>query len=77
MIRQAVMLNLIIIREAASQIETEFAKANPAVPWKKLRGMRNRMTHGYVDTDFELVWETVRLALLALDRVLTEHQTGD
>jgi uncharacterized protein with HEPN domain len=63
MVQQAVILNLIVIGEAAVQIETEypdFAAANSAVPWKKLRGMRNRMTHGYFDTDLEIVWDTVQ-----------------
>ncbi len=37
MVQQAVILNLIVIGEAAVQIETEFpdfARDNPAVPWK-------------------------------------------
>jgi uncharacterized protein with HEPN domain len=58
MAQQAVILNLIVIGEAAVQIETEypdFANANNEVPWKKLRGMRNRMTHGYFDTNLEII----------------------
>jgi uncharacterized protein with HEPN domain len=72
-IQQAVILNLIIIGEAAVQIETEFpefASSRPAVPWKKLRGMRNRMTHGYFDTNLEIVWETVRHSLSELELAL-------
>jgi uncharacterized protein with HEPN domain len=75
MIQQAVVLNLIVIGEAAVQIETEypdFARGKPAVPWKKLRGMRNRMTHGYFDTDLDLVWETVRRSLPELEQVLQQ-----
>jgi uncharacterized protein with HEPN domain len=76
MIQQAVVLNLIVIGEAAVQIETEFpdfAVANPSVPWKKLRGMRNRMTHGYFDTNLDIVWETVKNALPELERELSGH----
>ncbi|MDR5756061.1 DUF86 domain-containing protein [Caballeronia sp. LZ035] len=75
MIQQAVILNLIVIGEAAVQIETEFpefAQANAAVPWKKLRGMRNRMTHGYFDTNLDIVWETVQTALPDLERRLAQ-----
>ena len=60
MVQQAVILNLIVIGEAAVQVEAEypdFASANSVVPWKKLRGMRNRMTHGYFDTNLEIVWD--------------------
>jgi uncharacterized protein with HEPN domain len=76
MIQQAVILNLIVIGEAAVQIETEFpdfAQANSSVPWKKLRGMRNRMTHGYFDTNLDIVWETVKNALPELERELSRR----
>ncbi|SAL09278.1 hypothetical protein AWB70_00067 [Caballeronia cordobensis] len=76
MIQQAVILNLIVIGEAAVQIEAEFpefAAATPGVPWKKLRGMRNRMTHGYFDTNLEIVWETVKTALPDLEQLLLQH----
>jgi uncharacterized protein with HEPN domain len=76
MIQQAVILNLIVLGEAAVQIETEFpefAQAHASVPWKKLRGMRNRMTHGYFDTNLDIVWETVKNALPELERALPKH----
>ena len=76
MIQQAVILNLIVIGEAAVQIETEFpdfAQANPSVPWKKLRGMRNRMTHGYFDTNLDIIWDTVKTALPELERLLSQR----
>lgn len=60
--QQAVVMNLLIIGEAAAKIldaDSEFARANPDVPWRNMRGMRNRMIHGYFETNFELVWETV------------------
>jgi uncharacterized protein with HEPN domain len=37
-----------------------------------MKGMRNRIAHGYFDIDMEIVWETVLSALPAL---LT-HVTG-
>ena len=73
MMQQAVILNLIVIGEAAVQIETEhpeFAALHGEVPWKKLRGMRNRMTHGYFDTNLEVIWDTVKLSLPELERHL-------
>ena len=32
-------------------------------PWRSMRGMRNRIAHGYFDINLDLVWETVQLAL--------------
>jgi uncharacterized protein with HEPN domain len=57
--QQAVVLNLITIGEAASRIvsdHSDFAAAHSEIPWAQMRGMRNRMAHGYFDNVFfELV----------------------
>ncbi|MDR5736606.1 MULTISPECIES: HepT-like ribonuclease domain-containing protein [unclassified Caballeronia] len=71
MMQQAVILDVIVIGEAAVQIE--YAQNNPAIPWKKLRGMLNRMTHGYFDTKLHIVWETVQTARPELERVLARN----
>ena len=68
--QQAVILNLIIIGEAASRIVNdypEFAAANIDIPWRQMRGMRNRMAHGYFDINIDVVWETVRSSLPELE----------
>ncbi|MCX7167474.1 MAG: DUF86 domain-containing protein [Rhodocyclales bacterium] len=69
--QQAVILNLIVLGEAASKIASEcpeFTAAHPALPWQQMRGMRNRMAHGYFDIDLDVVWETVQTSLPALLR---------
>ena len=38
-----------------------FTEAHPQVPWRNMRGMRNRMAHGYFDIN--VVWDTVQTAL--------------
>lgn len=35
-----------------------------------MRGMRNRMAHGYFDINLEIVWETVQTSLAELERDL-------
>ena len=39
------------------------ADANPTIPWKSMRGMRNRIAHGYYDINLDVVWDTVSTAL--------------
>ena len=71
--QQAVMMSLIVIGEAATRILDSypaFAEKNQAVPWRSMRGMRNRMAHGYFDVDLEMVWETVCSSLPGLQRAL-------
>lgn len=67
--QQAVIMSLVIIGEAATKImdcAPEFVGRNTQVPWRNMRGMRNRMAHGYFDINLELVWDTVVTALPAL-----------
>lgn len=61
--QQAVIMSLIIIGEAATKVMdgyAEFTQAQPEVPWRSMRNMRNRMAHGYFDINLEVVWETVQ-----------------
>lgn len=67
--QQAIVMSLIIIGEAATKMMDhypEFAQKNQQVPWRNMRGMRNRIAHGYFDINLEVVWETVQVALPAL-----------
>ncbi len=64
--QQAVIMSLIIIGEAATKVMdgyAEFAQAHPEVPWRSMRGMRNRIAHGYFDINLDVVWDTVQTAL--------------
>lgn len=61
--QQAVIMSLIIIGEAATKVMEGydgFIQAHPEVPWRNMRGMRNRMAHGYFDIDLDVVWETAQ-----------------
>jgi uncharacterized protein with HEPN domain len=61
--QQAVIMSLIIIGEAATKVMegyAAFTQAHPEVPWRSMRGMRNRMAHGYFDIDLDVVWETAQ-----------------
>jgi len=79
--QQAVIMSLIIIGEAATKVMdgyTEFVQAHSEVPWRDMRGMRNRMAHGYFDIDLDVVWETVQKWLPELlKQLLTVRQEAD
>lgn len=62
----AIFKSVEIVGEAASRVSTEFQEAHPAVPWRKITGLRNRLVHGYFDVNMSTVWDTVRNDLPAL-----------
>jgi len=41
----------------------EFVQHHPRTPWRNMRGMRNRIAHGYFDINLDVVWDTVQTAL--------------
>ena len=64
--QQAVILNLVIIGEAATKLLSEheaFLARFPQIPWRSMKGMRNRIAHGYFDINLTTLWETVETAL--------------
>lgn len=71
--QQAIILNLIILGEAATKLMDNYpdvCAAHPGIEWRAMRGMRNRIAHGYYDIDLDVVWETINSALPELARRL-------
>ena len=64
--QQAVILNLIVLGEAATRLmdrHPELVAGQPQIEWQAMRGMRNRIAHGYYEIDLDVVWDTVALGL--------------
>jgi uncharacterized protein with HEPN domain len=64
--QNACILSLIVIGEAATKLMDmypEYVAQHSNIPWKSMRGMRNRVAHGYFDVNLEIVWDTINLAL--------------
>jgi uncharacterized protein with HEPN domain len=79
-LQDAVIRNIEIIGEAArsvSQHAPEFAQQNTQVPWAALYAMRNRISHGYWETDLAIVWQVVRRDLPALQQLLNALVLSD
>lgn len=66
----ALMKCIEIIGEAAANISKECRETIPAVPWKSILGMRNRLVHAYFEIDLDVVWYTTKVSLPPLIQVL-------
>jgi len=59
-LRRAFVRSLEIVGEAAKKVPDEFRAQNPAVEWRAMAGMRDRLIHDYFGVDYELVWDVVQ-----------------
>jgi uncharacterized protein with HEPN domain len=69
-LRIALTHPLQIIGEAARHVSTEYCNSHPEIPWKAIIGMRHKVVHDYFDVDEDIVWDTVKIELPELTRLL-------
>lgn len=55
----AVVRALEIIGEAAKRIPPAVRDRYPAVPWRAMAGIRDKLIHDYISVNLEVVWKTV------------------
>ena len=70
--QDAVIRQIEIVGEAAKNLSPEFREACPIDDWRKIAGMRDKVSHRYWKADLDLVWEVakkrVRQLAAALER---------
>ncbi|NTJ43047.1 DUF86 domain-containing protein [Agrobacterium larrymoorei] len=57
--QHAVGMSLIVIGESAVRL----MEAYPDFPWYSIRGLRNRVAHGYFTLDLNIIWRTTQTTI--------------
>lgn len=57
--QDAVAMRLQQVLESAVKLSSD-AKNDLKINWSALTAMRNKISHSYVDVDYEIVWQVVR-----------------
>jgi uncharacterized protein with HEPN domain len=70
--QDAVIRKLEIIGEAVKHLSDGTTTVRPDVPWRRIAGMRDRLTHDYFGVDLTLVWGVVERELPNLKAVIEE-----
>lgn len=70
MLIEACVFNLGQMGELAGKVDTEFTEAHPDIPWRQLKGLRNRIVHDYEGVNPTLIWEIISKDLPDLVKVL-------
>jgi uncharacterized protein with HEPN domain len=64
--RDAVALRISVIGESARRVTRATEARLPDIPFKDLRGMRNRIAHDYGAVDFKIVWAVTQTEIAPL-----------
>ncbi len=59
-LKDSVIRRLEIIGEAVKNIPNNFKEKYPEVPWKKIAGLRDIITHTYFNIDLDITWEIIK-----------------
>jgi len=71
--RDAVALRISVPGESAHKIDKATETALPTIPFKSIRGMRNRIAHDYGAVDFNIVWDVAEQEIPALIKTLEAY----
>jgi uncharacterized protein with HEPN domain len=66
MVQDAVLRNIQVIGEATKKLSEELQDSQPAVPWREMAGMRDKIVHDYFGVNFRVVWDVVQKDLPAV-----------
>jgi uncharacterized protein with HEPN domain len=64
LVQDAVIRNVEIIGEAANNLleaAPGIGDRYPSIPFVQIRGMRNRVAHGYFAVSLSMIWDTVQV----------------
>ena len=68
--QDAVLMQLQFIGELSKGLSEEFRNSAADVPWEKIIGLRNVISHEYLGLDINRIWNTVENNLPPLQAVL-------
>ncbi len=69
-----------ILGEAVKRLPPELTAGYPAVDWRGIAGMRDRVSHGYDLIDYDLLWQSVQIhvpgLLATIEQMLNDLEPG-
>ena len=54
------MFRLIQVSENSDRLTDPFKQQHPTIPWRAIKGLRNRIVHEYGNVDLAVVYDTVK-----------------
>lgn len=74
-LRDATLYRLQTLAESTQRLSFGLKASYPDIPWEDIGGFRNRVVHGYLGVDLDIIWDVVRRDLPALARMARTELT--
>ena len=68
----SVMFRLIQVSENSDKLTDAFKASHAEIPWRAMKGLRNRIVHEYGNVDLSVVYDTVKNDIPALLDLITK-----
>ena len=72
----AVIRGIEVMGEAAKKIPEAVRSEHPAVPWKQMAGIRDKLIHEYFGVELEVLWKTIQEDLPSLKTAIEDLVPG-
>lgn len=67
-LRDATIFRLQTMAESTQRLSDTLKRAHEEIPWERVAGFRNRVVHGYLDVNLDVVWGIVQHDMPSLAR---------
>lgn len=66
------MFRLIQVSESADKLSEDFKAQNTEIPWRAVKGLRNKIVHEYGSVDLTIIYDTVKNDVPELLKILSD-----
>lgn len=74
--RDAILYNLVIIGEAVKRLSDDAKDRAPGIPWRRIAGLRDLLTHEYFRIEMDTIRKIVDRDLAPLERAVETLRAG-
>ncbi|MDE6241424.1 MAG: DUF86 domain-containing protein [Anaeroplasmataceae bacterium] len=68
----SVVFRLIQISENIDNVSFIYKEKHPSIPWKDIKGFRNRLVHDYGNVNLKFIYDTIKMDLPSLRKIIED-----